>query len=423
MWPHSQVRTSTGAAVGEALSPFYLGRPKWELCHFFAADDRRPTSPPLRAYPADMPASRSSPDLPARGASAGEALYQRDTHSRPTCPPAHSWPGTGRDGRPRLAWPADPRHLYIDLTLWGWCSWKVWFRRPGTLSGPRRSGTGRSLPDLPAWAKPSARPPAGTLGPGRHSRRARGRMPRAIAGWGLPGLPARATLPASAETPSPGERGGRALPGLPARATLPASAETPPARTPAEAHPACPPARTFLAWHREGGTAPARMARRPPPPIYRFNPLGVVQVKSVVPTPGNSFGASPLRHRPKFARPACLGETVCQAASGHPRAGETLSQGARADAPGDRRLRSTRPPRPGNIARFGRDTVAGRTRGPSSTRPPRPGNIARFGRDPARANTGRGSPGLPARPHILGLAPGGRDGPGSHGSPTPATHI
>ena len=221
----------------------------------------------------------------------------------------------------------------------------------------------------------------------------------------------------------PGERGGRGLPGLPARATLPTSAETPPARTPAEVHPACPPARTFLAWHREGGTAPARMARRPPPPIYRFNPLGLVQVKSVVPTPGNSFGASPLRHRPKFARPACLGETVCQAASGHPRAGETLSQGARADAPGDRRLRSTRPPRPGNIARFGRDTVPGRTRGPSSTRPPRPGNIARFGRDPARANTGRGSPGLPARPHILGLAPGGRDGPGSHGPPTPATHI
>ena len=157
------------------------------------------------------------------------------------------------------------------------------------------------------------------------------------------------------------------------------------------------PARTFLAWHRAGGTAPARRARRPPPPIYRFNPFGVVQVKSVVPTPGNSFGASPHRHRPKSARPACLGETVCQDASGHPRAGETLSPGARADAPGERRLRPTRPPRPGNIARFGRD--------------------------PARANTGRGSPGLPARPHILGLAPGGRDGPGSQGPPTPATHI
>ena len=188
-------------------------------------------------------------------------------------------------------------------------------------------------------------------------------------------------MPASAETPSPGERGGRALPGLPARAILPASAETPPARTPAEAHPACPPARTFLAWHREGGTAPAGMARRPPPPIYRFNPLGVVQVKSVVPTPGNSFGASPLRHRPKFARPACLGETVCQAASGHPRAGETLSPGARADAPGERRLRPTRPPRPGNIARFGRD--------------------------PVRANTVRGSPGVPARTFLAWHRAGG----------------
>ena len=138
-----------------------------------------------------------------------------------------------------------------------------------------------------------------------------------------------------------------------------------------------------------------------------------MQVKSVVPTTGNSFRDSPFQHQPKFARPACTakfaarrwanaghprdthtrpacppacpldrswpvtrreerpgslgrrdaGRNRLPAASRHPRAGETLSPGARADAPGERRLRSTRPPRPGNIAHFGRDTVPGRTRG------------------------------------------------------------
>ena len=46
------------------------------------------------------------------------------------------------------------------------------------------------------------------------------------------------------------------------------------------------------------------MARRPQPPIYRFNPLEVVQVKSVVRTPGNSIGmAAPV---PAEVCPTCL---------------------------------------------------------------------------------------------------------------------
>ena len=231
-----------------------------------------PGRTPAEAYPAS-PTGQHCPLRPRP-----RPREHRPRFTRPARPPAHSWPGTGREGRPRLAGPADPRHPYIDLTLWGWCRWKVWFRRPGNSFGAS------PLRHQPKFARPAC----------------------------LPGRVGRETL---------GQRGAPA----------------------GHAYPACPPAQTFLACHQAGGTA-----------------------------------AEP--------RP---GETVCQAASGHPRAGETLSPGARADAPGEHRLRFTRPPRPGNTLAASAETLSPGEGGQRFTRPPLPANIARLGRHTLGGRAGR----------------------------------
>ena len=96
-----------------------------------------------------------------------------------------------------------------------------------------------------------------------------------------------------------------------------------------EVCPTCLPARP--SWPRDAGRTRGTRGTRIPgkptrPPVLGLSPGG-----------RNGRGASAGER---------LGETVCQAASGDPRAGETLSLGVRGDAPGERQSKFTRPARP-----------------------------------------------------------------------------
>ena len=224
----------------------------------------------------------------------------------------------------------------------------MWFRRPGTLSGPRRSGTSRSLPDLPAcpaelaarrWANEGhprdtlsrpARPPDRSWPVTRREERPRS-LGRRDAGRNR--LPGRQRAPSSRGDTLAGRAGGC------------------PGRTPAEAYPASP----------TGQHCPLRPRPRP------------------------------REHRPRFTRPAR--PPVAGRAGGCP--GRTPPAVYPASPPGQ------------HIGRFGRDTVPGRRRAevypaspPRQHRPPRPAHSRRARRQMPRANASRSLPG-PARPPPL----------------------
>ena len=288
---------------------------------------------PKFARPACLPGRVGRETLGQRGAPAG--------HAYPACPPA----------RPFLA-----------------CH-----QAGGTAAEPRPARR---------WAKPSARPPAGTLEPGRHSRRARGRMPRANAACGLPGLPARATHWPLRPRHCPRAKAGRGLPGLPAPPTSPASAGTLSPGAPADA-----PGERQSKFTRPSAPASAlgRDALAGGHPRARVSlPKSTESAKTL--TAGRCPGRTPRpEHYPAAETPpARTPAEVCLRPSG---ARATTSR--------------SRPP-------IGRGTRIGPASPPGQHCPLRPRHCRRARRRMPRANASRRSPGLHARRRYPSRRPGSR---------------
>ena len=263
----------------------------------------------------------------------------------------------------------------------------MWFRRPGTLSGPRRSGTSRSLPDLPAcpaelaarrWANEGhprdtlsrpARPPDRSWPVTRREERPRS-LGRRDAGRNR--LPGRQRAPSSRGDTLAGRAGGC------------------PGRTPAEAYPASPTGqhcplrpRPRPREHRPRFTRPAR------PPAHSWPGTG----REGRPRSLGRRGAGRNRLPGRQRAPSSRGDTLDGRAGGCP--GRTPPAVYPASPPGQ------------HIGRFGRDTVPGRRRAevypaspPRQHRPPRPAHSRRARRQMPRANASRSLPG-PARPPPL----------------------
>ena len=125
---------------------------------FFAADDPGRTSPPLRAYPADMPASRTLPDLPtcppAELRPARPSTSETRIPGRPVCLHILGLSPGGRDG-PGSHVPTTPPPIYRFNTL-EVVQVKSVVQMLGTLSGPRRASA--CLPACPPAEPQPARP-------------------------------------------------------------------------------------------------------------------------------------------------------------------------------------------------------------------------------------------------------------------------